>query len=143
MFFENVNLITVVIAGIFSMGLGFLWYSPAMFGSRWMKEMNHTPEELDALKKKNGPKGMTKMYVVGFILALTTAYVISGLLNSTIVVGFSGLFCMAFSMWVAFSMPVALNSVLYGKDSIMLFVINSGYQLAIITLVTFFIGIFG
>lgn len=139
MFFDNVNYITIVIAGIISMGIGSVWYSPLLFVKRWMKEMNYSPEEM----KAKGSKEMAKTYAMGFVLSLVTAYVLSGLLNSLVVVGFDGLFCVAFSMWAGFSMPVALNNVIYGKESCALFAINSGYQLASITAITFFIGIFG
>lgn len=143
MFFSNINYWTIIISAVASMGLGFLWYSPVLFAKRWMKEMNYNPEELAKLKEKNGPTGMVKTYSMGVVVALITAFIFSGLLNSLIITGFGGLLCVAFSMWIGFSMPIALNGVLYGKDSLMLFAINSGYQLVSFIVIAFIVGIFG
>ena len=125
------------------MGLGFAWYSPIMFGARWMREMNYTPEGLERLKNSNTPKGMARTYSLSTLMTLITAFVLSALLNSLIITSISGLFLMAFLMWLAFSMPVAANYVMFGKDSLMLFAINTGYQLLCLVLMVLIIGFFG
>ena len=143
MFFTDINYITVIIAAAVSIGLGFLWYSPVLFGKRWMKEMDFTPEGLEELKKTNSAKGMARTYTLTSAFALVTAFVIAALLNSLIVASLGGLILLAILLWLAFSMPVLANQVFYGGDSLVLFAINSGYQLAAILLSTLIIGIFG
>jgi FtsH-binding integral membrane protein len=144
MFFQNVSFLTVVIAAIVSIGLGFLWYSPILFGRKWMKEMGYTPETIEEHKKKTGgQKGMAKTYAVMALFTLVTAYIVAALLNSLLVTGFAGLILVAVSVWLAFSMPVALNNVLFGKETKSLFAINMGFQLASLVLMALIIGIFG
>jgi hypothetical protein len=144
MFFKNISFLTVVIAAIVSIGLGFLWYSPVLFGKKWMKEMGYTPEFVEEQKKKTGgQKGMSKTYAVMTLFTLVTAYIVAALLNSLIITNFGGLIYLAVLVWLAFSMPVALNYVLYGKDTKTLFAINTGYQLVSLVLMTVIIGIFG
>lgn len=135
MFFENISYLTVVIAAVVGIGVGFLWYSPIAFGKQFMKETGMTAEK--------GQKGMGKTYALMTLFTLVTAYVTAALLNSLVIVGFGGLIVLAFLLWLAFSMPVALNHVLFGKDSYTLFAINTGYQLVYMVLMTLIIGIFG
>ena len=49
----------------------------------------------------------------------------------------------AFFVWLGFSMPVAANNAVFGKDSPVLFAINAGYQLVNILLASLIIGIWG
>jgi hypothetical protein len=144
MFFENISYLTVIIAAIVSMGLGFVWYSPVAFFKPWAKQMGYTPEVIEAERQKTGgQKGMIKTYLILALFSIVTAFVIAALLNSLIVTGFSQLILVAFLMWLAFSMPVSLNNVLFGKDTIILFAINTGFHLVSLVLSTLIIGIFG
>ncbi len=144
MFFENISYLTVIIAAVVSMGLGFVWYSPVAFFKPWAKQMGYTPEFIEAERKRTGgQKGMIKTYIVLAVFSIVTAFIIAGLLNSLIVTGFGQLILVAFLLWLAFSMPVSLNNVLFGKDKIGLFAINTGYHLVSLILSTLIIGIFG
>ncbi|MBI5134088.1 MAG: DUF1761 domain-containing protein [Candidatus Taylorbacteria bacterium] len=142
MFFENISYITVAIAAIVSVGFGFIWYSPWLFGKRYMKEMGISASEVAEAKAKGG-KEMSRMYAMSFALSLATAFVVSSLLGSLIVVSLWGLVLVGFMMWLGFSLPVAANGAIYGKDSLVLFAINSGYQLLSLVLVSVVVGIFG
>ena len=84
MFFENISYITAIIAAIISMGLGFIWYSPYVFGKIFMKETGMTPEKMEE-SKESGSQNMAKTYALSTILSVVTALVIAGLLNSLIV----------------------------------------------------------
>jgi hypothetical protein len=140
MFFQNISLLTVVVAAIVSMGLGFVWYSQFIFGKRWIKETGNTEE---FLKNTTSKKGMIRTYAVGTALSLITAYVVAVVLNSIVFVSLGGMLTVAFVLWLGFSFPVMVNAVLYGKDSIVLLAINSGYQLTSLVLTVLIIGIFG
>ena len=143
MFFENINYITVVVSTILAMGLGFVWYSPIMFGKRWMKEMNYTPEVMEELKQKNGSGGMARTYSISTLQTLVASIIVAALLNSLIITSLGGLALFGFLLWLAFSMPVALNNTLFGKDSLPLTAINSGYQLGAILILVLVNGIWG
>lgn len=143
MFFQNINYLTIIVATALCVALGFLWYSSIMFGRRWMKEMGLTQETISELKKKNGVTGMVKTHAISVLFTLVSAYVIAALINSLVIVNFWSLVILAIFLWLAFSMPVALNYTLFGgKQSYAMFAINTGYQLISLIVMILIIGIF-
>ncbi len=135
----EVNFLAVLLAAVASMALGFLWYSPTMFGKPWMKLMGLTNESL-----KKAQKEMGKLYGVSFVLALVTAYVLSHVMtlsgnfyNYTRVM--TGL-TTAFWMWLGFIMPVQLTDQIFGAKKWKLFGINTGYQLASLVVMAVVLG---
>ncbi len=143
MFFQNINYWMVVISGVASMVLGFAWYSPAVFGKRFMKEMKVTAEQMAEHKKNDTNGAMAKRYGLVFLFVLIEAFVISALLNSLVVTSISGLLVLALCVWAGFSLPLSVNNVLFANESKTTLLINSGYQLANAVLVTLIIGIWG
>lgn len=124
-----VNFLAVLVAGIASMAVGFLWYSPVLFAKPWMKLMGHTEKSM-----KEGQKEMGKTYTISFVLALVTAYVLVHMM--VMARAFfkydmlsTGLIT-AFWMWLGFVMPVQATDALFGSRKWKLFFINTGYQLA-------------
>ena|SRR5688572_25215766 len=125
----EVNYVAVLVAGIVTMIVGFLWYGPMLFGNVWMKLMGHTKESIEKEKTNMG-----KTYGTSFVLALVTAYVLSHVMNlsqnfyhyEAVMTGVSS----AFWMWLGFIMPVQATDVLFGNKKMKLFAINTGYQLA-------------
>lgn len=125
----QVNYLAVILAGVVSMAIGFLWYSYALFGRPWMKLMGYTKESLKEAQKKMGP-----MYGVSFILSLLTAYVLSHVMAlsqnyyqyNMLLAGVGS----AFWMWIGFIMPVQATDVIFGGKKWALFAIHTGYQLA-------------
>jgi hypothetical protein len=135
-----VNYLAVLVAGIASMVVGFLWYGPMLFAKPWMKLMGHTQETM----KKEQAK-MTKTYSLSFVLALITAYVLSHVMalsesyfgNPPLMTGLTS----AFWMWLGFVMPVQATDVMFGGKSFKLFAINTGYQLASLLVMGIVIGL--
>jgi hypothetical protein len=142
MYFGDINYVIVIIAAIVSMGLGFLWYSPFVLGKRFMKETGMTQEECDEYMKNGGKQKMAKTYGIVFVFSVITSLVVYGLFYSLIIVGIGGFILTAFLLWLGFSFPVALNHVLFGKDSIALMAITSGFQLLSLIVTALLIGIF-
>lgn len=139
----EVNYIGILIAAIASMALGFLWYSPALFGKRWMKLMGYTQESLKEDQKKMG-----KLYGVSFVLSLITAFVLSHVITlsmsyysySPIMTGVTS----AFWMWIGFILPVQTTDVIFkkGEKSWELLGLNTGYQLASVLVMGIILGLF-
>jgi hypothetical protein len=125
----EVNILTIIIAAVVAMAVGFLWYSPMLFGKQWMMLMGYTAESMEKAKKSMG-----KMYAISFVLSLVTAYVLShvmtlsenffnyGMLETGVMT--------AFWMWLGFVMPVQATDALFGGKRKKLVAINTGYQLA-------------
>ncbi len=67
----GINYFAVVIATIASMGLGALWYSPILFGKKWMKLLGKTEKEIQDEGKMGLVYGGTALawLFMSFVLA--------------------------------------------------------------------------
>ena len=70
--FGQVNWIAVLLGGVLSMVLGFLWYGP-LFGKLWLRTIGKRADEL---------KSSAGMYILAFVAALATAYVLAVLVSA-------------------------------------------------------------
>lgn len=124
----EVNYLAVLLAGVASMVVGFVWYSPLLFAKPWMKLMGYTEKSI-----KEDQAAMGKTYAVSFVVALVTAYVLYHVMVMSenyfhypmLQTGLTS----GFWMWLGFVAPVQLTDVLFGKKKLNLFYINTGYQL--------------
>lgn len=119
----QVNLVAVVIASAAAMGIGFAWYSNAVFGKRWQKLTGLSGEKMDK-------SGMGKIFGITFLVTLISAYVLSIFMHYA---GAYGLFLGAktgFWAWLGFIMPVQLSTHLFTKKPFELFLVDSGHHLA-------------
>jgi hypothetical protein len=125
----EVNYIAVLLAGIVSMLIGFLWYSPILFAKPWMKLRGYTQESL-----KKAQKEMGNLYALSFIVSLLTAFVLSHVMTLSqnfyqyppLMTGLTT----AFFMWIGFMFPVQVTSYIFGEKKWGLLMIDTGYQLA-------------
>lgn len=136
----SVNYFSVIVAAVASMALGFLWYSPVLFGKPWMKLMGYNEADL-----KREQKSMGKYYLVSFVLSLVTAYVLSHVMNLSL--NFfdyprlqTGL-TSGFWMWLGFIMPVQATNTIFSDKKWALFGINTGYQLATLLIMGVVLGL--
>lgn len=121
----NVNWLAILGATISAMVIGFLWYSPILFGKEWMELSKFKKGDIDQSKK-----GMTRTYSVTMIGAFVTAYVLKLLMDLIYVTTvFEGM-QLAFWIWLGFVATTMMTTVLYDKKPWALYLINSGYQLA-------------
>jgi|SRR5882762_5283719 len=122
-----VNLWAVLGAGVATMVIGFLWYSPLLFAKPWMLAMGYDPEDkakLAEMQKSAGP-----MYGIAFLASLLTAFVLGKIIyNLSINTALYGM-KVGFAVWLGFVATVQLTDKLFGKRPLKLFLINAGYQL--------------
>ena len=136
----EVNYLAILVAGVATMVVGFLWYGPMLFAKPWMKLMGHTKETMEKEKANMG-----KTYGTSFVLALVTAYVLSHVMSlsqnfyhyDAVMTGLTS----AFWMWLGFIMPVQATDVLFGSKKFKLFMINTGYQLASVLVMGVVLGV--
>lgn len=138
----DVNYLAVLLAGVASMILGFLWYSPIILGKQWMKERGFTKDSLQKAQKEMG-----MLYGLSFIVSLVTAYILSHVM--TLSVSFfqyspvSTRLTTAFWMWLGFVMPVQLTGTIFSdKKNWKLFGIDTGYQLVSLIAMGLVLGLF-
>ena len=127
MTFMDVNLLSVLVAAIATMILGFLWYSPLLFARPWMLLMGYDPN--DKAKLEEMRKSAGKTYAISFLASLASAFVLAkiidvGSVNSV----FYGM-KYGFAIWLGFVTTVQLTGALFGRQPFKLYLINTGYQL--------------
>jgi uncharacterized SAM-binding protein YcdF (DUF218 family) len=127
MSFMTFNLWSVLVAGIATMVVGFLWYSPMLFARPWMVAMGYDPE--DKARMEEMRKSAGKSYAISFVASLVSAFVLGKIINvasvDTALYGMK----IGFAVWLGFVTTVQLTAKLFGNQSTKLYLINTGYQL--------------
>ncbi|EFK95794.1 conserved hypothetical protein, membrane [sediment metagenome] len=126
-FLVPVNYLAVLLCGISSMVIGFIWYGP-LFGKEWTKLVGSTP-------KKTAEKvaGIPQTYIIMFISSLVMAYALAHFIwyaapgSLTLFISIKT----AVWAWVGFAVTVGLTKYLYSPDKkpLKLFYIEIGYHL--------------
>jgi len=123
-----INYWAVLVSGLSSMVLGFIWYSPIVFGEVWMKLSGFSKRNMEAMNKS----AMAKMYGLNLIAAFVTAYVLAHFIglfgSSTAAEGVET----AFWIWLGFIAPIMFGSVLWEQKPVKLYLINVSYQLVMV-----------
>lgn len=136
-----VNYLAVLLSAIAAMVLGFLWYSMALFGKPWMKEVGLTEEKVKAHQKKMGP-----MYALMMVSALVMAFILSHVVEFShsyfpeYTKLMSGLFS-GFWMWLGFVATYALSMVIFEGRSWKWFGISAGYYLVSLLIMGLIFGL--
>jgi len=128
--FIPLNPIALFSAALVSFAIGFLWYSPYLFGIEWMKLMKLTPKKLQNQKKE---KNMNLMFVSSFVATLVQALILAHVVTYTVnfyserslwIGAMTG-----FWVWLGFITVTQLNGIFYRNDKPRLFLIETGHQL--------------
>lgn len=124
-----VNLWAVLLAGIMNMVLGALWYSPLLFGKKWMRIIGWTEKDMEGKKE-----GMEKAYALSFLGGLLMAFVMAHFVKYTgaknVLEGAqTGLW-----IWVGFVITTSLGGILFEGRKKGLYYINNAYHLVSLTL---------
>lgn len=120
------NYLVVFLAAVSNMVLGFLWYSPSLFGKTWSKLMGYTDKSLKDAQTKMGP-----LYGLSFVGALLTSYVLGLLVNYMGAADFTSGAGVGFWAWLGLVFPVQLTGEIFSNKPFQpkLLAINTGYQL--------------
>jgi hypothetical protein len=116
-----INWWAVLVAAIVRMAIGALWYSPLLFGPRWMALTNCTEADMKAR--------MPRLLVFDFITSLIMAFV---LLHAVYYAGARTLAtgaAVGFFNWLGFIATVTFGLTIYEKRAWPLFLIANGFQL--------------
>ncbi|WP_319558886.1 DUF1761 domain-containing protein [Marispirochaeta sp.] len=130
----EINLLGILLAVLYNLIIGSLWYSPMMFGNKWTLLVGRREDDLQG--------GMTPGIMLGaIVVALIEALGFSLLKNFTGIDGlFGGLFLGLF-VWLVFLVPPLFNSVLYEKKPRELFFITAGVNMVTFAGMAVIIGI--
>jgi hypothetical protein len=119
----DINYVAVLVAGLLSMVIGFIWYGP-LFSKPWMKENGFKMEDL-----KQGPGAGYAIAVFGSLLqAYVLAHFIDYVGADTIVRGLqTGLW-----IWLGFLATAFAVNYLFAQRTPRLWAIDSGYFLVLL-----------
>lgn len=123
-----INYLAVLVCGVVSMAVGFIWYGP-LFGKAWMKIMG--AETMSGEQKDKMRKDMWKYYITQFVLSLFQIFVLAWYIIT--LKDISDGVHTAFSLWIAFVMPTVAGAALWSgkpkKVAWRMFFISAGAQL--------------
>lgn len=114
----NVNYLALLAVVVMNMVIGYLWYSPMLFGKQWMKLIGKSEAEL---KKGNMAEAMSLMLLCAVVMAF--------ILNQVVLpapVNFVSGAVIGFWMWLGFvATSTAAPSIFEGKPWKLYFINNS------------------
>ncbi len=120
----DVNFVAVLLCGVASMVIGFLWYSKMLFGATWMKLSGISEADM---KKANS--NMPVMYGTMFVASLVMAYVLAHFAKYAGAATLMDGVVAGFWAWLGFVATTMLSGSLFESKPIKLYFINTGYQL--------------
>jgi hypothetical protein len=127
-----INYGAVFVAALSSFLIGGIWYSPAVFGTVWMKENGLTEAQL---KERN----MLKVFGLAFLLALIASFNLVMFLGPESDISAGGFYgFLAGFGWVA---TFVGTHYLFEKKSFTLFLINAGYSVVALTVMGVILGV--
>ncbi|HLW74933.1 MAG TPA: DUF1761 domain-containing protein [Gammaproteobacteria bacterium] len=120
----HINFLAAVVAAVVAFGLGWLWYSPILFGKQWVAWNGYTPEKIQVMQK-----GMLKAYGISFACFLVMSMLLAVLMRichiSAVVAGAK----LGFLCWLAFVATTGLTASVYSDRSLKAWSLDAGYQL--------------
>lgn len=121
-----VNWIAILVAAVVQMIVGYVWYSPMLFGDTWMKLSGiKKPAKIDDAMKKSMMKSMFWM----FIGAIVAAFVLSGFIGYAGAKGIVEGALIGLMAAIGFQVTSHASSVLFEGKPFQLYLLNIGHTL--------------
>jgi hypothetical protein len=113
--------IAILVSAVLAFILGWVWYSPKVFGNVWM----------EAIGKRDGDvKESFAKYTVSFAGWLAAAFVYGLLLSNGAIDGVRDYLFLSIALWGAFMLPAKAMAIMWGNFNTKLLWIDGGYFLA-------------
>ncbi len=122
----EINYLAVLVCGIASMVLGYLWYGP-LFSVPWMKEMGIDRNNQQLMSEMQGKAkwAYPQQFIGALIMAYVFAHVLQAFGSDSVGMALQG----ALWTWLGFIATVKYGEILWSGKSMKLFFIDSGYHL--------------
>ena len=119
----GVNYLAVVVAAVVALVIGFIWYSPRVFGNRWMAYLGTTQAQLG----NPGPTGMLVGVVASLINAWALAVLALNLGGKSVTDGV----LLGVLAWLGFMATITAAQISFEKKSWGLWVLNNAHNLLV------------
>ncbi|MBS4167642.1 DUF1761 domain-containing protein [Parachlamydia sp. AcF125] len=110
-----VHFVPIFVTACIYIALGMLWYSPWLFGTIWLKEMNLVPEQIRTPWIES---------LSAFLMALLMSYILSQFVVLTNSYTLTQGACLGFLIWLGFIVPTLFSNVLWEKKPIKVYLIH-------------------
>ena len=114
----------VIVATLVHFILGGLWYSPLLFGNKFIQLINWSPEKLQQVANASH----AKEYLIAFGMSLILVYILAHFVQYTKATSVMGGLQTAFWLWLGFVVTTHVPTVIFEGRSFGLFLINVCYQ---------------
>jgi len=132
----DVNYVAVAIATVASIVIGFLWYSPFVFGKTWMRLVG-----IDEKKEQEQKKNMPKSMIIEILMTFIGGYVLAVFIVSTASVNAVAGATVGFLAWLGFVATTQLGQTIWEGRPQGLFVLNTGSVLVRFVVMGIIIGV--
>ncbi len=126
----------VLIGAVIAMIIGSVWYSPLLFGKRFMALMKVTNADMPELQKNAGPA-----YAWSFVAYLVLSFILQVFIHEFDTTTFLGGATIAIVAWLGFMLPISLTTLLYENRPRGLFNLNLFYHLVLMIIIGGVIGV--
>jgi len=134
--FYHIDILGIILATVAYMIVGWLWYSPFIFGKRWMKLMRMdavSPDEMVVLKKSSN-----RAMILTGINALIMAFVLERVIYNVPLVTFGMTIALSVLLWIGLVATSCANEYIFsykGKPW-SVYLINQGNMIVTIIIMT-------
>jgi hypothetical protein len=121
----KINYAAVVVSALIYWVLGGLWYSPLLFGRKFIEIMRWTPEQLARIEAEGAGAQLALAFVGSLVAAYVLAHIVRYTSGENALDGAkTGLW-----LWLGFIVTTNLNTVFFEFRPLGLYLINISYHL--------------
>ena len=132
---SDVNFLAVGLATVLTFGFGAFWYSPLLFAKSWMAGHGYTQADVEAMQASMGPNYAIS-FVCWFVMATMLAMIAPHFGDST-----GTILAVGLHMWLGFSATVGLTNNRFSSKPLSVWLIDAGYQIASIAIMSVVLGL--
>lgn len=115
------NILAILVSSVAAFAVGFVWYSPFVFGKIWLEEMKITPGQCS--------KNVALPFVGTFIATLVTAFVLSAFIDLAGVTGETDGAVIGILAAIGFVATSMASNYLFEGKSLKAFFISAGHHI--------------
>lgn len=121
----KIKYLAVLVASVVHYILGGLWYSPLLFGNKFLQFSNWPPEKIAEMGNQSHAKELS----IAFVMSLVMVYILAHFVQYTKATTALGGIQTAFWLWLGFIATTQLATVIFEQRPLGLYLLNVGYQL--------------
>ncbi len=129
--FMAVNYLAVLVSSIVAFIIGYLWFSPYLFGNLWMKLSGIDSNKKDKPVKK---KSMTGSLIGGFVSLLVMMYVLAYFISYAGAKTWVDGACIGALVWLGFFATTMLGMVLWEGKPFKLYLLSVLHYLVVLVI---------